>query len=93
MSVFSLAPDGKTFDMPSLLIVWTVAGEAQTEERELGGRWVTRHIRLGSSFLTIVGDSNSYWKRLSAEPLEAVMLLLGMQFSNRHYRNFMGERA
>ena len=54
-AVFSLASDEESFDMPAVnepFIVWIVAGEAETRERELGGAWVTPRIRPGSLYLT-----------------------------------------
>jgi AraC family transcriptional regulator len=97
MSVFSLSADEETFDMPAVsepFIVWIVAGEAQTEERELGGAWVTTHIRPGSLFLTMAGAPYAFkWRRLSAEPLEVVLLVLGMPIFEAALQEVYGERA
>ena len=62
MSVFSLTAEEEAFDMPAvsgLFIVWIAAGEAHTEERELGGAWVASHIRPGSLFPTMAGAPHS----------------------------------
>jgi AraC family transcriptional regulator len=97
MSVFSLTSDEEAFDMPAVsepFIVWIVAGEAQTEERELGGAWITTHIRPGSLFLTMAGAPYAFrWKRLSAEPLEVVLLLLGMPIFEMALQELYGDRA
>lgn len=97
MSVFSLASDEEAFDMPAVsepFIVWIVAGEAYTEERELGGDLVTTHIRPGSLFLTMAGAPYAFrWKRVSREPLEVVLLLLGMPIFESALQDMYGERA
>lgn len=97
MSVFSLASDEEAFDMPAVnepFIVWIVAGEATTEERELGGELVTTHIRPGSLFLTMAGAPYAFrWKRLSPEPLQVVLLLLGMPIFESALQELYGERA
>lgn len=41
-------------------IAWVVAGEALTEEREIGGEWITSHIRPGSLFLTVAGALGTF---------------------------------
>jgi AraC family transcriptional regulator len=97
MSIFSLSADEETFDMPSVsepFIVWIVAGKALTEEQELGGAWVTTHIRPGSLFLTMAGAPYAFkWRRLSAEPLEVVLLLLGMPIFEAALLEIYGERS
>lgn len=107
MSVFSLSAQEEAFDMPAVsepFIVWVVAGEAETEEREVGGAWITSHIRPGSLFLTMAGAPYSFrWRRLSPEPLEVVLLLIGMpifdaalqdvyceRMHDAHFRNMSG---
>jgi AraC family transcriptional regulator len=97
MSVFSLSSSEEAFDMPAVnepFIVWIVSGEAQTEERELGGALVTTHIRPGSLFLTMAGAPYAFkWKRLSSEPLEVVLLLLGMPIFDAALQELYGDRA
>jgi AraC family transcriptional regulator len=97
MSVFSLVSDEEAFHMPAVtepFIVWIVAGEAYTEEQEPGGVLVATHIRPGSLFLTMAGAPYAFrWKRLSAAPLEVVLLLLGMPIFEAALRETHGERA
>lgn len=97
MSVFSLASDEEAFHMPAVtepFIVWIVAGEAHTEEQEPGGAFVATHIRPGSLFLTMAGAPYAFrWKRLSAAPLEVVLLLLGMPIFDAALQETYGERA
>lgn len=97
LSVFSLTAQAEAFDMPAVsepFIAWVVAGEAQTEEREIGGAWVKSHIAPGSLFLTMAGAPYTFrWTRLSPEPLEIVLLLLGMPLFEQAMRELYGERA
>jgi AraC family transcriptional regulator len=97
MSVFSLSSSEEAFDMPAVsepFVVWIVAGEARTEEHELGGQPLTTHIRPGSLFLTMAGAPYAFkWKRLSREPLEVVLLLLGMPIFEAALQELYGDRA
>jgi AraC family transcriptional regulator len=97
MSVFSLSSSEEAFDMPAVsepFFVWIVAGEAQTEEHELGDQPLTTHIGPGSLFLTMAGAPYAFkWKRLSNEPLEVVLLLLGMPIFDAALQELYGERA
>jgi AraC family transcriptional regulator len=97
MSVFSLASAAEAFDMPAVsepFIVWIAAGEALTEECEAGGAWIETHIRPGSLFLTMAGAPYSFrWRRLSKEPLEVVLLLLGMPVFEAALQELYGGRA
>lgn len=97
MSVFSLAAQEEVFDMPAVsepFIAWVVKGEAQTEERDVGGEWIARHIKPGSLFLTMAGAPYTFrWKRLSTEPLEIVLLLLGMTIFDAAVDELYGEKA
>lgn len=97
MSVFSLSAAEESFDMPAVsepVIAWVTAGEAQTEEQELGGAVVRSHIRPGSLFLTMAGAPYSFrWRRLSAEPLEVVLLLLNMPIFDAALQELYGEKV
>jgi AraC family transcriptional regulator len=67
---------------------------SQTEEREPGGTWVTTHIRPGSLFLTMAGAPYTFkWRRLSAEPLEVVLILLGMPVFEAALQEVVGARS
>jgi AraC family transcriptional regulator len=50
LSVFSLPPDAEVFTMPAVtepFIVWISSGEAEAQEREDNGPWVTSHPEKG----------------------------------------------
>ena len=52
LSVFALPPTADSFPMPAIpepLIVWTISGEAETQEREGEGEWLTSRVKKGSS--------------------------------------------
>ena len=55
---------------------------------------MTTHIRPGSLFLTMAGAPYAFrWKRLSAQPLEIVLLLLGMPIFEMGLQELYDERA
>lgn len=97
LSVFSLATQSEAFDMPAVnepFIAWVVAGEAQTEEQEVGGASVRSLIAPGSLFVTMAGAPYTFrWTRLSAEPLEIVLVLLSMPIFDTAMRELYGEKA
>jgi AraC family transcriptional regulator len=82
LSVFSMTSTTEAFSMPAVaepFIVWVTSGEAETQEREQEGPWVTSRIKRGSLFVTAAGAPYEFrWKRLSTEPFEVVMVLLGL---------------
>lgn len=97
LSVFTLTADEEAFDMPAVnepFIVWVVGGEARTEEKEVGGDWITSHIRPGSLFVTMGGAPYAFrWQRLSKAPLEVVLLMLAMPVFDAALHEVHGERA
>lgn len=82
LSVFSLTSASETFSMPTVaepLIVWVMAGDAETQEREGDGPWLTSRVTQGSLFVTAAGAPYEFrWKRLSEGPLEVAMALLDL---------------
>ena len=51
LSVLSLPPVAEVFTMPAVtepFLVWTTSGEAETQERENNGPWLTSHVKKGS---------------------------------------------
>jgi AraC family transcriptional regulator len=58
LCIISLPPVAEVFTMPSVhepFIVWTTSGEAETQERENNGPWLTSRVKRGSMFLTAAG--------------------------------------
>ena len=97
LSVFSLAAASETFEMPTVaepLIVWVTSGEAETQERDDDGPWLTSRIKQGSLFVTAAGAPYEFgWKRLSEEPLEVVMVVLDLALFEDALRDIHGVNA
>lgn len=97
LSVFSLSTAAEAFQMPTAaepLIVWVVSGQAQTQEREPNGPWVNHLIKPGSLFITAGGEPYEFrWQRLSAEPVEVVMVLLDLALFDAALEEVHGANA
>lgn len=82
LSVIALPPVADVFTMPAVtepLIAWTTSGEAEAQEREPPGPWVTSHLKKGSLFVTAAGAPYDFrWRTLSPEPFEVTLVLLGL---------------
>ena len=78
----ALPPVTETFTMPATtepLIAWTRSGEAEAQERENDGPWVTSRLKKGSLYVTAAGAPYEFrWKTLSPEPFETVIVLLSL---------------
>ncbi len=58
-------------------LAWTISGEAEFQERENGGPWLTHRIRRGSFFLTSGGAPyDCRWKAVGAEPFETLLVFI-----------------
>lgn len=81
-SLLALPPATEVFTMPATtepLIAWTRSGEAEAQERENGGPWLTRRLKKGSIYVTAAGAPYEFrWKTLTAEPFETGLLLLSL---------------
>jgi AraC family transcriptional regulator len=97
LSVLSLPPVAEVFTMPAVaepLIVWISSGEAETQERENGGPWLTTHVKKDSLFLTAAGAPYDFrWRTLTSEPFEAVLVLLGLPLFNEALQDVVGANA
>lgn len=82
LSVLALPPVAETFTMPATtepLIAWTSSGEAEAQERENDGPWVTSRLKKGSLYVTAAGAPYQFrWRTLTPEPFETVLVLLGL---------------
>jgi len=82
VSVYSLPSVSDVFTMPTVsepFIVWISSGEAEAQERENDGPWLTTHLKRGSMYLTAAGAPYDFrWRTLSAEPFEIVLVLLSL---------------
>jgi AraC family transcriptional regulator len=94
LSVFSLPPVAKVFTMPAItepLIVWITSGEAEAQERENNGPWLTTHLKKGSLYLTAAGAPYDFrWRTLSREPFEIVLVFLSVPLFNEALEDVFG---
>ena len=97
LSVMALPPVAEIFTMPAVtepFIVWTTSGEAETQERENNGPWLTSRVKKGSMFLTAAGAPYDFrYKTLTAEPYEVVLVLLSVPLFNEALREVFGPNA
>ena len=96
-SVFSLPPVAEVFTMPAVtepFIVWITAGEAEPQERENIGPWVTSRLKRDSLFLTAAGAPYDFrWRTLTSEPFEVVLVLLSLPLFNEALEDVFGANA
>ncbi len=97
LSTFSLPPFSEVFTMPAVtepLVVWISSGEAEAQERESNGPWVTSHLKKGSLFLTAAGAPYDFrWRTLTPEPFEVVLVLLSVPLFNEALQDVFGVNA
>jgi AraC family transcriptional regulator len=97
LSVMSLPPVAEVFTMPAVtepFLVWTTSGEAETQERENNGPWLTSRVRKGSMFLTAAGAPYDFrYRTLTAEPYEVVLVLLSLPLFNEALQEVFGANA
>jgi AraC family transcriptional regulator len=94
VTVMSLPPAAEVFTMPAVtepFIVWTTSGEAETQERENDGPWLTSRVKKGSMFLTAAGAPYDFrYRTLTPEPYEVVLVLLSVPVFNAALQDVFG---
>lgn len=97
LSVFALPKQSDAFTMPAVsepFIAWISSGDAEAQERENGGPWVTNRLTKGSLFLTAAGAPYEFkWKTLTAEPFEVTLVLLSLPLFNECLQDVLGSNA
>jgi len=97
LTVFSLPPTAEIFTMPATtepFIAWTASGEAETQEREGNGPWVTSRLKKNSLFVTAAGAPYDFrWKTLSPEPFDVVLILISLPLFNEALKDVFGANA
>lgn len=97
VSVMALPPVAEIFTMPAVtepFIVWTTSGEAETQEREHNGPWLTSRMKKDSMFLTAAGAPYDFrYKTLTAEPYEVMLVLLSLPLFNEALQEVFGADA
>lgn len=97
LSVMSLPAVSDIFTMPAVtepFIAWTSSGEAEAQERENGGPWVTSRLKRGSLFLTAGGAPYEFrFRTLTSEPFEVALVLLGLPLFDAALEEVFGQDA
>ena len=75
-------------------IAWTMSGQAEFQEREGDGPWITHHIKRGSFFLTTGGGIyDCRWKAFTPEPFETMLVFVGLPLIRRALEEIFGADA
>jgi AraC family transcriptional regulator len=75
-------------------LAWTFSGEAEFQEREGNGPWITHRIKAGSFFLTTGGGPyECRWKALTAEPFLSMMVFVELPLLKRALEELFGAKA
>jgi AraC family transcriptional regulator len=75
-------------------LAWTFSGEAEFQEREGTGPWITHRIKRGSFFLTTGGGPyECRWKALSPEPFLSMMVFVELPLLQRALEEVFGVKA
>ncbi len=75
-------------------LVWTTSGEAETQERENNGPWLTSRVKRGSMFLTAAGAPYDFrYRTLTPEPYEVVLVVLSLPLFNEALQEVFGSNA
>jgi AraC family transcriptional regulator len=97
VSIMALPPVADVFTMPAVtepFIVWTTSGEAETQERENNGPWLTSRMKKGSMFLTAAGAPYDFrYRTLTSEPYEVMLVLLSLPLFNEALQEVFGANA
>jgi AraC family transcriptional regulator len=97
LTVHALRQASGVFTMPAVtepFIVWINSGDAEAQERENDGPWVTTRLKKGSLFLTAAGAPYDFkWKTLTAEPFEVTLVLLSLPLFSEGLKDVLGDNA
>jgi AraC family transcriptional regulator len=75
-------------------LAWTVSGEAEFQEREGSGPWISNHIKRGSFFLTNGGAPyDCRWKAMTSEPFESMAVFIALPLLQRAMEEVFGAAA
>ena len=75
-------------------LTWTMSGEAEFQERENDGPWITNRIKKGSFFLTNGGGPyECRWKALGSEPFETMLVFIELPLLERALEDVFGADA
>lgn len=75
-------------------LAWTISGEADFQERENNGPWISSRIKKGSFFLTSGGAPyDCRWKTLTEETFQALLVFLELPLFQRAMEEIFGTDA
>lgn len=75
-------------------LCWTFSGEAEFQEREGDGPWITHRIKKGSFYLTTGGGPyECRWKALTPEPYLSLMVFVELPLLKRAMEEVFGAKA
>jgi AraC family transcriptional regulator len=96
-SIVALPPFADTSQVPSVsepFLVWITSGEAEFQERQNNGPWLTTRVKKGSFFLTFGGAPyDCRWRTLTSEPFECMLVSVGLPLFNRALEEVFGAEA
>jgi AraC family transcriptional regulator len=96
-SIFALPSSMGTLNIPSVsepVLVWITSGEAEIQERENDGPWITSRVKKQSFFLTMAGSPyDCRWKTFTSEPFEFMLVLVGLPLLQRALEEVFGADA
>jgi AraC family transcriptional regulator len=97
VSLLALPPVVDVFTVPAVsepFIAWITSGEAEFDEREHHGPWLTSRVKKGSLFLTATGGPYEVrWRTLTPEPYEAMLVVLALPVFDRALEDVFGSDA
>lgn len=97
LSVFELPHVAETFMMPAVtepFIAWASSGDAEFHEREGNEPWKRSRVTKGTLFVTAGGAPYEMrWRSLSAEPFQAVLVIIAMPIFNAALEEVFGANA
>jgi AraC family transcriptional regulator len=93
-SIFVFPSSGAMSNIPSVsepVLLWVRSGEAEVQERETNGPWITSRVKKGAFFLTTAGlPYDCHWKTLTPEPLECMLVSVGLPLLERALEEVFG---
>lgn len=97
LTIMSLPAVSDIFTMPAVtepFIAWISSGDAEAQEREGGGPWVTSRLQRNSLFLTTGGAPYDFrFKTLTSEPFEVILVILSLRVFNEALEEIYGKEA
>jgi AraC family transcriptional regulator len=96
-SLFAQPSPRGTLNIPAVsepTLFWITSGEAEIQERETDGPWITSRAKKGSFFLAAAGSPyDCRWKTLTSEPFEFMLVLLALPLLRRALEEVFGVDA